>query len=106
MVNKRIEENRCNHAYIVYYADIPIGFISITNKDESYQISYGIRLKSREEHLGTLLLQEFSEKMYEIYPKIDKLTLVISDVNERSQDAVTLAGYTQENNTRYTQRRI
>jgi len=51
-------------------------------------------------------LQEFSEKMYEIYPEIDKLTLVISEVNEHSQDAATLAGYTQENNTRYTQRRI
>lgn len=44
--------------------------------------------------------------MYEIYPEIDKLTLVISLVNERSQDVATLAGYTQENNTRYTQRRI
>lgn len=44
--------------------------------------------------------------MYEIYPEIDKLTLVISEVNEHSQDAATLARYTQENNTRYTQRRI
>ena len=62
--------------------------------------------KSIGEHLGALLLQEFSEKMYEIYPEIDKLTLVISEVNEHSQDAATLARYTQENNTRYTQRRI
>lgn len=106
LVNKRREENRCNHAYIAYYADIPIGFISITNKDESYQISYGIRPESRGQHLGALLLQEFSEKMYEIYPEIDKLTLAISEVNEHSQDVATLAGYTQENSTRYTQRRM
>ena len=105
-VNRRKEESRCNHAYVAYYADIPIGFISITNKNESYQISYGIRPKSRGEHLGALLLQEFSEKMFEIYPEIDKLTLIINNLNTGSKKTADLAGYTQENSVRHTQRRI
>lgn len=106
MVNKRQEENRCNHAYIAYYNDTPIGFISITNKDESYQISYGIRPKNRGEYLGALLLQEFSEKMYEVYPEINTLTLIINDLNTGSRKTADLAGYTQENRVRYTQKKV
>lgn len=106
MVNKRKEDNPCNHAYIAYYDDIPIGFISITNKDESYQISYGIRPRNRGEHLGAMLLQEFSEKMFEVYPEINTLTLIINDLNTGSRKTANLAGYAQENKVRYTQKRM
>lgn len=106
MVNKRQEENPCNHAYIAYYDDIPVGFISITSKDDNYQISYGIRPKKRGEYLGALLLQEFSEKMFDIYPEIDKLTLIINNLNTGSKKTASLAGYSQENSFRHTQKRM
>ena len=38
------------------------GFISIYTENDSYQISYGIIPERRQEYLGALLLQEFSEK--------------------------------------------
>lgn len=106
MVNKRKEESPCNHAYIAYYDDIPIGFISITTKDESYQISYGIRPRNRGEYLGSMLLQEFSEKMFEVYKEINTLTLIINNLNSGSKKTAALAGYTQENKVRHTQKRM
>lgn len=105
-INQRREDNRCNHAYIAYYNDYPVGFISIFTEADSYQISYGIRPEKRGEYLGALLLQEFSEKMFEVYPEIDKLTLVIKNPNEYSKKTADLAGYTQENSVRHTQRRM
>ena len=95
-INQRREDNRCNHAYIAYYNDYPVGFISIFTEADSYQISYGIRPEKRGEYLGALLLQEFSEKMFEVYPEIDKLILVIKNPNEYSKKTADLVGYTQD----------
>lgn len=111
-INQRREDNRCNHAYIAYYNDYPVGFISIFTEADSYQISYGIRPEKRGEYLGALLLQEFSEKMFEVYPEIDKLTLVIKNPNEYSKKTADLVGYTQddsivhENSVGFSQRRM
>ena len=111
-INQRREDNRCNHAYIAYYNDYPVGFISIFTEADSYQISYGIRPEKRGEYLGALLLQEFSEKMFEVYPEIDKLTLVIKNPNEYSKRTADLVGYTQddsivhENSVGFSQRRM
>lgn len=106
MINRRREDNRCNHAYIAQYNDYPVGFIAITKKDDIYEISYGVRPEKRGEYLGALLLQEFSEKMFEVYPEIDKLTLIINNLNTPSKKTANLAGYTQENSVRHTQRRM
>lgn len=84
-INQRREDNRCNHAYIAYYNDYPVGFITIYTESDTYQISYGVRPEKRGEYLGTLLLQEFSEKMFEVYPEIDKLTLIINNLNTSSK---------------------
>ena len=111
-INQRREDNRCNHAYIAYYNDYPVGFISIFTEADSYQISYGIRPEKRGEYLGALLLQEFSEKMFEVYPEIDKLILVIKNPNEYSKKTADLVGYTQddsivhENSVGFSQRRM
>ena len=104
--NKRREYNRCNHAYISYYDDIPIGFISIYTENDSYQISYGIIPERRQEYLGALLLQEFSEKMYEVYPEIGNLTLTIKPNNEASRKLAKLVGFERQNTVKYTQRRM
>ena len=54
-----------NEVFIAYYNELPVGFISITHKDFGYEIASGIIPKERGAHLGELLLQEFSEKIFE-----------------------------------------
>lgn len=104
-INQRKEENRCNAFYIAFYNGEPIGHISLTNIDNSYQISISILPKYRKQHLAALLTQEFSEKIFEVYDHIDKLDLVIDNNNIGSIKSALLAGYTKENNI-YTQRRM
>lgn len=112
MINHRREDNRCNQAYIAYYNDYPVGFIAITKKDDIYEISYGIRPEKRGEYLGAMLLQEFSEKMFEVYPEIDKLTLIVNDLNTPSKKTADLVGYSlddsivRENSVGYSQKRM
>lgn len=105
-INQRREFNRCNHAYISYYNDDPVGFISIYTENDSYQISYGIIPEKRKEYLGALLLQEFSEKMFEIYPEIENLTLTINTTNEASRKSAELVGFERQSTKKYTQRRM
>lgn len=105
-INQRKEDNPCNHAYIAYYDDIPVGFISIYLEDEMYQISYGIVKEKRGEYLAALLLQEFSEEMFEEYPEIDTLTLLINNLNTGSKKTANLAGYTHINGMKHTMKRM
>lgn len=100
-INKRKIENICNNIFIAYYNDYPIGIITLTYFDDTYQISYGILNKFRKQNLASLLLQEFSEKVFEIYD-IEKLVLKINSDNIGSQKVALLAGYEKENiNTFY-----
>lgn len=96
------------HSYIVYYgkSDEPVGYISLTVKEERYEISYGDRPKFRGQHLGALLLQEFSEALFERYPEIDTLTLIINNLNTSSKKTADLAGYIKETSVRHVQHRM
>lgn len=105
-INQRKEQNRCNHAYIAYYNDVPVGFISIYLEQEKYQISYGIIPEKRKEYLGALLLQEFSEELFEEYPEIETLTLLINNLNTGSKKTARLAGYTHESGITHTMKRM
>lgn len=107
VIERRKEEDYLhNYSYIAYYNDEAVGYISLTHKEERYEISYGIVPAHRGEYLGALLLQEFSEKLFEVFPDIDKLTLLINNLNTASKKTAKLAGYIQENSVRHTQRRI
>lgn len=106
VIAKRKEENIHNNAYIAYYNEEPIGYISLTYKNDRYFISYGIRPTFRGEYLGSLLLQEFSEKLFAIYPDIDKLSLMIDNLNTGSKKTAFLAGYEQESENIYGQQRM
>jgi len=103
---RKEEDYLHNCSYIAYYNDEAVGYISLTHKEDRYEISYGIVPKHRGEYLGALLLQEFSEKVFEELPDIDKLTLLINNLNTASKKTASLAGYTQENRVRHTQRRV
>jgi len=91
-----------NKAYIVYYLDIAVGYISLVHKEDRYEVSYSIVPKYRGHHLATILLKEFSNKVFEIYSEIDKITLLISRFNTPSKKTALAAGYKKENSARYT----
>lgn len=105
MIEKRKLENNINNAYIAYYNDYPIGFISITYSEELYQISYSILPEYRKQNLGSLLLQEFSEVIFQKYPNIDELTLKIKEHNIGSRNVASLSGFEQIDNETFTQRK-
>lgn len=105
MIKKRKLENNINKFYIAYYNKYPIGFISITYKDDEYQISYSILNKYRNQNLGSLLLQEFSEAIFERYYNVNELILKIENDNIGSKKVADLAGYNQIDNNTFTQRR-
>lgn len=103
---KRKEEDYLNNnIYIAIYNQRPIGYIALTHHDDIYEITSGLIKEARGEHLGALLLQEFSEEIFENLTYIDKLTLVIDNKNIGSIKAAQLVGYQKENGNYYTQKR-
>ncbi len=105
-INQRKEKTPYNIAYIVYYLDDPMGYISLTYFDNAYQISYGITPEYRGQYLGSLLLMEFSDKLFELFPEIEKLTLKINDLNIGSIKLAEKVGYEKQDKETYTQRRM
>lgn len=99
---QRQEINQENNFFIAYYNDDVIGIISLKVENQIYEISIGIRKKYRHQYLGTLLLQEFSEKLFEIYPHLQQLSLKIDSTNTNSIKAALLASYVHESNDMYT----
>lgn len=93
-----------NCVYIAYYNDTAVGFISISENCD-YEICSGIRPKYRGEHLGALLLQEFSEKIFEKYNEVDELKLYIDNTNISSIKSAKLVGYEEIENEIYSLRR-
>ena len=81
-----------NEVFIAYYNDYPIGLISITYLNERQEISIGILEKYRHQYLGSLLTFEFMEKIFELYPDINKLYEVVDDKNSNSQKLVQRIG--------------
>ena len=53
-----------------------------------------------------MLLQEFTERVFEKYDNIDEIKLIISNVNTGSKKTALLAGYEKKNSSTYTQRRM
>src|SRR5574344_2676476 len=96
----RHEENHLDNLYIVYHNDEPIGIITLSLIKAKYKISYGILPKYRHQGLAPLLTKEFSQKIFEIYQRINKLTLDIDSTNIYSQKSALASGYTydSENN--------
>ncbi len=102
---RKEEDYSHNDAYIVFYNERAIGYIALTNKNNIYEIISGLVPEERGYHLGALLLQEFSEKIFETIKDVDKLTLMIDKSNIGSQKTALLAGYEKENGYRFTQKR-
>lgn len=105
MIKKRNIENNINKAYIAYYNNYPIGFITVSYMEESYQISYAILPEYRKQNLGSLLLQEFSEALFQKYSNIDELVLKIKDDNIGSKNVARLAGFEESAKESFTQKR-
>lgn len=131
-INQRKSENPNNYAFIAYYNDYPIGYISITYLDNQYQIAGGTLPQYRRQNLSSLLLEEFSEKILDyknvhkmiqkfdsesalnsdIYQgglsnvEVDELVLKIDSTNTSSHKVAELLGYEQVDNTTFKRSRM
>ena len=131
-INQRKIDNPNNFAFIAYYNDYPIGYISLTYVDSEYQISAGTLPEFRKQNLSSLLLEEFSERILdykkvseminkfelsntnlkEIYKEgitekeIDKLVLKIDTTNEASHKVAELVGYEQVDNVTFKRNKM
>lgn len=94
-----------NIAFIPYYNDYPIGYISLVYLHQEYQVIYGILEKFRKQNLGALLLEEFSEYFLDRYSDIDSLNLEIKEDNLGSRQVADLVGYRQDSSTKYSRKR-
>ncbi len=75
-------------------------------KEETFELeNYGITPKFRGYHLGSLLLLEFSERIFMEFDKINELTLMISNQNTSSKKTALLAGFDKVSSAKYVQRR-
>ena len=99
---EKLNENKLKNdcAYVAYYNDTPIGFISIRALKENYEIRYGILPEYRNQHLGTLLLKEFSNKMFE-NPNISELNIFINSANIASRKLALQVGYEKVTSVKY-----
>lgn len=104
-INLRKIDDNCNAFYIAFYNDEPIGYISLTNIDGYFQVSSSILPEFRGQHFAALLLEEFSEKVFEVYNYINKIDLVIDAKNIGSIKSAELADYKLEDN-KYSRRRV
>lgn len=106
---KRIElrhmENPLNAAYIAYYNDYPIGYISLSYMKNSYQLSIGILPAYRGQNMAALLTDEFSEYLFDNYKEINDISLEINTKNIGSIKSAILASYQQVGETTYKRSR-
>lgn len=100
-INERKQQNELNYAFIAYRKEQPIGYISITTKDQNHEIIYGIIPKYRGENLGMLLLQDFTDHIFLKYKNINELSLIINKSNTYSKNTAILAGYDEVGDNRY-----
>lgn len=104
-INFRKNENFHNGAFIPYYNDYPIGYLSLSYIHDEYQISYGILSEFRKQNLASLLLEEFSDYLLSNDLEIDQLILKIEQDNIGSRKVADLAGYTPNSTTKYSRKR-
>lgn len=131
-INERKQDNPNNYAFIAYYNDYPIGYISITYLDNKYQIAGGTLPQYRRQNLSSLLLDEFSEKILDykgiekmlekfdtnnefdkdIYKEgiseldVDELVLKIDPTNTSSHKVAELLGYEKVDTTTYKRTKL
>lgn len=105
MIERRKEEDYRNCAYIAYRNNDAVAYISLSIKDNSYQISCGVRPKYRGMHIATVLLEDFTNKIFEKYDDINELTLIINNLNTGSQRVALNVGYEKVNSVKYVKKR-
>ena len=86
-----------NVLYLVLYNKRFVGFISLVHQRFGYEVISGMMPNERGKKLGALLLQEFSEEVFEKYPSIDRLHLKIHPTNMSAIKTAQLVGYRQLN---------
>ncbi len=92
-LNRNNKNGLVANFYVAFFNKIPVGIITINQYSNTYEISYAILNIYRKQHFGSLLLSEFSKKIFEQYNDIDSLDLRINIKNIASQKLALFAGY-------------
>lgn len=105
-IERRYRENFYDQLFIAYYKDHPIGFISTSLVDDTYDIRNGILTKYRGYHLSSLLLLEFSEYLFKINSNIQELCIEINKENTEEIENALLIGYESIGRNKYILKRL
>ena len=89
-----------SNIYIVYKEGIPIGMSSLYYLDNKYEVCYAIIPEYRSKGLATLLLDEFTNYIFN-NTSINDLYLYINDDNNKSIRVANKCGYNKTNNLEY-----
>ena len=93
--------NELDGFYVVNYNDEDIGIITLSKLDDKYFVTYGLIPEYRGNHLASVLLNEFSSKIFEDNEDINELYLSINKQNIASRKTASSAGYLKENEMRF-----
>lgn len=105
-IKKRGALELFNEVYIAYYDEkFPIGIITISTGKEYPEISSALLPEYRGKYMGPLLLQEFSEALFEYYEHINTLCVQIDPKNTKAISSATLAGYEKVDENMYVFKR-
>lgn len=105
-IRQRRLENFVDEIYIAYYNDYPIGLASLSIFDGKYEISVGLLPEYRGQHLAPMLLSEFSEMTFEMYPDLESISIRVNTANESAIKSIDLSGYEKKSSTEYSIKRM
>ena len=95
------KDNGINKAYIVLKKDKIVGMIMIDYLDYKYYISYALLPSKRHENLGTVLLGDFIEYLFQINADINNVYLEINASNIASIKTALNVGFVKDGKTSY-----
>ena len=100
-IQQRYQENFVDTLYLVYKENKPIGIVTVCLRDEKYEIDCGILPEYRQKYYATILLNEFTEYLFNKYQRLDKVYLQIDGANDKSKIVAARNGYINEQGDLY-----
>lgn len=104
IINDKGLRNKVDAFYVINYGredyHYPIG-ITFVNKyergeEENIYLSYALLEEYRKQNLGSMFLEQFAEKLLELYPNHNKIYGSINQTNIASKKTAELAGFKKD----------
>ena len=76
------DKGKIDIIYTAFINTVPFAVIMLNYYEEIYEVSYAVLPEYRNNHLGSSLLQEFSNYILQNYDFIAELTLIIPNIND------------------------